>query len=57
MSGEIDVKKVKEYAEVWGKLPERERAKAMTQLTRGMPAKYRDAIEAYFKQLGKSADK
>ena len=53
----IDLKKVKEYAEVWGKLPERERAKAMTDLTRGMPAKYRDAIEAYFKQLEKSGAK
>ena len=55
--GEIDMKKFKEYADVWGKLPERERAKAMTDLTRGMPAKYRDAIEAYFKQLEKSGNK
>ncbi len=55
--GEIDMKKFKEYADVWGKLPERERAKAMTDLTRGMPAKYRDAIEAYFKQLEKSGAK
>ncbi len=55
--GEIDMRKFKEYAEVWGKLPERERAKAMTDLTRGMPAKYRDAIEAYFKQLEKSGAK
>jgi hypothetical protein len=49
--GEIDPKKVKEIAEVWGKLPEKERAKAMVELTRGMPAKYREAIETYFKQL------
>jgi len=55
--GDIDVKKFKEYADVWGKLPEKERAKAMTDLTRGMPAKYRDAIEAYFKQLEKSGGK
>jgi tetratricopeptide (TPR) repeat protein len=55
--GEIDMKKFKEYAEVWGKLPEKERVKAMTDLTRGMPAKYRDAIEAYFKQLEKSGGK
>jgi tetratricopeptide (TPR) repeat protein len=55
--GEIDVKKFKEYADVWGKLPEKERAKAMADLTRGMPAKYRDAIEAYFKQLEKSGNK
>ena len=51
------MKKVKEYAEVWGKLPERERTKIMTDLTRGMPAKYRDAIESYFKQLEKSGGK
>ena len=51
------MKKFKEYADVWGKLPERERAKAMTELTRGMPAKYRDAIESYFKQLEKSGNK
>ena len=49
--GEVDVKKVKELSEVWGKLPEKERARAMVELTRGMPPKYRDAIEAYFKQL------
>ena len=55
--GEVDMRKFKEYADVWGKLPERERAKAMTDLTRGMPAKYRDAIEAYFKQLEKSGGK
>ncbi len=51
------MRKFKEYADVWGKLPERERAKAMTDLTRGMPAKYRDAIEAYFKKLEKSGGK
>ena len=55
--GEIDLKKFKEYADVWGKLPEKERVKAMTELTRGMPAKYRDAIESYFKQLEKAASK
>jgi hypothetical protein len=49
--GEVDVKKIKDLSEVWGKLPEKERAKAMVELTRGMPPKYRDAIEAYFKQL------
>ncbi len=49
--GVVDEKKVKEIAEVWGKLPEKERAKAMVELTRGMPAKYREAIETYFKQL------
>jgi len=49
------MKRVKEYAEVWGKLPEAKRVEAMKELTRGMPAKYRDAIESYFKQLEKAS--
>lgn len=49
--GEIDLKKLKEIAEVWGKLPEKEQARRMLELTRGMPARYRDAIETYLKQI------
>jgi hypothetical protein len=49
--GQVDLKKFKEIADVWGKLPDKERAKAMVELTRGMPPKYRDAIEAYFREL------
>jgi hypothetical protein len=55
--GEVDMKKVKEYAEVWGKLPPKERTKAMTELTRKMPARYRNAIEAYFKSLERKTTK
>jgi hypothetical protein len=51
--GEVDKKKVKEIADVWGKLPEKERAKALVELTRDMPAKDRAVIEAYFKELAK----
>jgi hypothetical protein len=53
--GEVDVKKFKELAEGWGKLPEKERAKAMVELTQGMPQKYKDAIEAYFKELNRKS--
>src|SRR5262249_32290430 len=49
--GQVDAKKVKELAEVWGKLPERERAKAMLDLTRDMPPRYRAVIEDYFRKL------
>jgi hypothetical protein len=49
--GQVDPKKVKELAEVWGKLPERERAKAMLDLTRDMPPRYRAVIEDYFRKL------
>ena len=55
--GEIDQKKVNEIAEVWGKLPEKERAKALVELTRGMPAKDRAVIEQYFKELARKSGK
>jgi hypothetical protein len=51
MRGEIDSKRLKEIAEVWGKLPEKERAKAMLELTRDLPARYRETIEKYLKDL------
>jgi hypothetical protein len=51
--GEVDVKKFKEIVDGWGKLPEKERAKAMVELTQGLPQKYKDAIEAYFKELNR----
>jgi hypothetical protein len=53
----VDPKKLKELAEVWGKLPEKERAKAMAELTRDMPPRYREVIEKYFKEIGKSTEK
>jgi len=49
--GIVDGKKLKEIADVWGTLPEKERAKAMLELTRDMPAKYRESIEIYLKQI------
>lgn len=52
-SGQVDLKKVKELAEVWGKLPEKERARAMRDLTLNMPARDRAVIEAYLKELQK----
>jgi len=55
--GDVDSQKVKEIAEVWGKLPEKERAKALVELTRGMPAKDRAVIEAYFQELAKKTVK
>jgi len=51
-NGIADAKaKVKEMAEVWGNLPEKERAKAMLELTRTLDPKYKDAIELYLKEL------
>jgi hypothetical protein len=55
--GMVDPKKFKELADVWGKLPEKERAKALVGLTRGLDPRYSEAIEAYFKKLSAATDK
>jgi hypothetical protein len=56
-TGAVESKRVKEIAEVWGKLPERERAQALLELTRNMPARDRAVIEAYFRELAKKSGK
>jgi hypothetical protein len=55
--GQVDQKRQAEIAEQWGKLPEKERAKALVELTRGLPAQDRAVIEAYFKRLAESSEK
>jgi hypothetical protein len=49
--GQIDPKRVKDLTEAWGTLPEKERAKALLELTRDMPPRYREVIENYFRKL------
>jgi hypothetical protein len=51
--GTVDEKKLQEIAAVWGKLPEKDRAKAMIELTRDLPPRYREIIENYAKTLAK----
>ena len=53
--GDVDTKKAKEIADVWGKLPDRERAQAMRDLASRAPAKYREPLELYFKRLNDAA--
>ncbi len=52
--GAVDAKKMKELTDNWGKLPEKERAKALADLTRELPPSFRDQIETYFKKIGES---
>jgi hypothetical protein len=54
--GAVDPKKLKEMAEVWGKLPQKERAKAMVELTKDLPPRYREVIETYFKKLAQGSE-
>jgi hypothetical protein len=52
--GNVDQKKLKGLAQQWGKLPDKERAKAMQDLIRGMPERRREVIENYFKKLAQT---
>ncbi len=55
--GLVDPKKLQHLAQNWGKLPEKERAKAMMEITKDLPPRYREVIENYFKTLAKSQEK
>lgn len=52
--GEVLNKRLKGAAETWGKLPEKDRAKAIAELTREFPPRYRELIEQYFKNVAKN---
>jgi len=52
--GQVDPKKFREMTQVWGTLPEKERAKALQYLTRELPPKYKELIENYFKKLAQT---
>jgi hypothetical protein len=49
--GNVKVKEAENLAKIWGTLPEKERVQAMRELTRDMPAKYRETIETYLKKV------
>jgi len=56
-AGIADPKKLDQLAKNWGTLPEKERAKAILDLTRGLDPKYRDAVETYIRRIAeKSGD-
>jgi hypothetical protein len=51
--GEVNPEVLRKYAQQWGKLPPSERAKAVQEMTRDLPAKYRPMIEEYIKSLNR----
>jgi len=53
--GNVDPKRLKEVAAAWGNLPPKERAKAMAELTRDMPERYREVIENYLKKVAQAS--
>jgi hypothetical protein len=50
-NGTVDEKKLQTLAKEWGTMPEKERAKAIMEITKDLPARYRVVIEDYFKAL------
>jgi hypothetical protein len=50
-NGTVDEKKLATIAKAWGTMPERERAKAIMEITKDLPARYRVVIEDYFTAL------
>jgi hypothetical protein len=49
--GYVDPKKLKNLVENWGKLPPREQARALQELTQGMSNRHREAIENYLRNI------
>jgi hypothetical protein len=54
--GLVDKKKLDDLAKSWGNLPEKERAKAILDLTRDLDPKYRDAIENYIREIARKTE-
>jgi len=51
--GKVDDKQLRKYAEVWGKMTPDARAKAVQEITRDLPPKYKPMIEEYFRALSR----
>ena len=55
--GNVDKRKLLKTLEIWGKLPEKERIKALEAIKRELPPHYQEAIEGYLKELARGASK
>ncbi len=54
--GKIDVKKMQENASHWGDKNPKERADAMSDMTKDLPPDLRDTVERFFKELSAHLD-
>ncbi len=50
--GNVDQKRLKNE-EDWGNLPPKERQEALQQISKDLPAHFRDVIEEYFRKLAR----
>lgn len=49
--GKVNEERLRQYQENWGKLPPRERARALQELTRDLPPSYREVIEQFLNNV------
>lgn len=54
-AGHVDQARIRKTVDGWGKMSERERARAVQDLTRGMSMRHREAIENYFRNLAEAS--
>jgi hypothetical protein len=50
-TGRVDPVKMRKLVEEWGRMPPRDQARALQEVTQGMSARHREAIENYFRNL------
>ena len=53
--GDVDQRKIGSKSG-WGNLPPKEREQALQQISKDLPAHYREAIEEYFRKLARDGD-
>ena len=56
-TGRVDPAKMRKLIQGWGKMQRRDRQQALQELTRGMSARHREAIENYFRNLAQAPRK
>ena len=52
--GDVTQAKLRKLAGEWGRLPPQQRQQMLQELTRGMSASHREAIENYFRNLAQA---
>ena len=53
-TGQVDTAKLRKLVAEWGRLPPREQARALQELTQGMSPRHREAIENHFRNLAQA---
>jgi hypothetical protein len=55
--GHVDPIKMKTLVQQWGRMPPREQARALQELTQGLSSRHREAVENYFRNLALATNK